>query len=56
MAYYKEMIDQNNGLNGVKQKMPELFGFVDIEKIHKNETIEAVNTLNRNDQLFEDDD
>ena len=36
--------------------MPELFAFVDIEKVDKSETVEAVNTLNRNDELFEDDD
>jgi len=36
--------------------MPELFAFVDIEKVDKSETVEAVNALNRNDELFEDDD
>jgi hypothetical protein len=36
--------------------MPELFAFVDIEKLDKSETIEAVNTLDRNDELFEEDD
>ena len=53
MACYKEMIDQ---VGGVRQKMPELFGFVDVQKVDNNETVEAVKTVNRNDQLIEDDD
>ena len=36
--------------------MPELFAFVDIEKLDQSEIVEAVNTLNRNDELFEEDD
>jgi len=42
MACYKEMIDDNNGLQNIKQKMPELFALADIQKLNENETVEAM--------------